>query len=114
MKMRNCGQRDSVKRNLRCPKDSAAGCWASQAMCTKLRSTDESSRRRWCVNCLVDANAIQRMKGYSRRQNMGGVGRIKLRLDTSMVCPLRFQVGKSFPPHHFQRGREFTTLLRET
>lgn len=44
----------------------------AQAMCSKLRSiTDERSRRRWRVNCLVDASAMQRMKVYGKRANMG-------------------------------------------
>jgi hypothetical protein len=44
----------------------------AQAMYSKLRSiTDESSRRRWRVKCLVEAGAMQRMKAYGKRANMG-------------------------------------------
>jgi hypothetical protein len=54
-------------------KDSAAGRWASPGDVFKITILLQMkwSRRRWRVNCLIDASVMQRVKVYGKRANIG-------------------------------------------
>lgn len=68
MEMQDRGKLDSVKaQSVDVKWTQPRDVGARQAMCSKLRSiTGKRSRRRWRVNCLVDAGAMQSLKVYGQ------------------------------------------------